>query len=159
MRRVWWPLFFDMIDAAGINVYVIYRVMLGKHLTYRKCQLAINKELREKSYRELLAIHVTGNLGGLRQMKWPKEVPEGCEEDSYRRIAVKRGRYKVCLQEGTRGTRNNRGALVTISGNVDRFSITTRMSVTGCDVCKVPLCSNEYCWDRWHREGGLQKRK
>jgi hypothetical protein len=65
----------------------------------------------------------------------------------------------MCLQEGTRDIKGNRGALVTISGNVDKSSITTRMSVIGCDICRVPLCSNEYCWDRWHREGGLQKRR
>ena len=77
------PLFFDMIDAAGVNVYVIYRAMSGRPLTYRKCQLAISKELREEGYRKLLAIHVTGNLRDLRQMKWPKEIPEDCEEDSH----------------------------------------------------------------------------
>jgi hypothetical protein len=159
MRRVWWPLFFNIIDAAGINVYVIYKAILGRPLTYRKCQLVINKELREEGYRELLTIYITGGLGGLRQIKWPKKTSKGCEKDSYRRIVVKKGRCKVYLQEGTRDIRGNRGALVAISDNVDKFSITTRMSVTGCDVCRVSLCSNEYCWDRWHREGGLQKRK
>jgi hypothetical protein len=145
IRRVWWPLFFNMIDAASVNVYVIHKAISERPLTHRKCQLAINREMREKGYRELLTIHITGGLKSLRQMKWPKKTPKGCEEDSHRRIAVKRDKYKVCLQKSTRGTRGNRGALVTISGNVDKSSITTRISVTGCDVCRVPLCSNEYC--------------
>jgi hypothetical protein len=92
-------------------------------------------------------------------MKWPKEASKGYEEDSYRRIAIKKGKYKVCLQEGTRDIKGNRGALVAISSNVNKSSIITRISVTGCDIYRVPLYSNEYCWDRWHRERGLQKRK
>jgi hypothetical protein len=45
---------------------------------------------------------------------------------------------------------------IAISSNVDRFSVTTRMSVTGCDVCRVPLCNNKYCWNQYHWWGGLQ---
>lgn len=66
MRRVWWPLLFNMIDAADVNVYVIYKAISERPLTYRKCQLVISKKLREKDYRKLLAIHVTNGLGGLR---------------------------------------------------------------------------------------------
>jgi hypothetical protein len=55
-----------MIDAAGINVYVIYRAMSEKLFIYRKCQLTISKELCEKGYKELFAIYVTGSLENFR---------------------------------------------------------------------------------------------
>src|SRR5271169_2040697 len=65
----------------------------------------------------------------------------------------------VLISQLIRCTKLRGMLLYTLSGNADRSSTTLKMSVTGCDVCRVPLCSNEHCWDRWHSEGGLQKRK
>jgi hypothetical protein len=59
----------------------------------------------------------------------------------------------VCLREGTHGVRANRGALMPIDHNAKRPAGNVKRSkriTTGCGVCRVPLCNNEYCWNRWH---------
>jgi hypothetical protein len=64
MRRIWWPLFFDIIDSASVNAYVVYREA-GRFLDYRKFLLALSKELREEGFRELYFVHSVGLSGGL----------------------------------------------------------------------------------------------
>jgi hypothetical protein len=49
--------------------------------------------------------------------------------------------------------RANRGALMPIDHNAKRPAGNVKRSkriTTGCGVCRVPLCNNEYCWNRWH---------
>jgi hypothetical protein len=139
-----------------VNDYVVYRDA-GRPFDYKKFILAISRALREKGVEKLHSLHTANKPGGLQQMKWPNRPLTDLEEGTqHQRVKIKRGRCRICLREDTRGARENRGALIAISSNVDRFSVTTRMSVTGCDVCRVPLCDNKYCWNQYHWWGGLQ---
>ena len=133
MRRVWWPLFFDLLDAAGVNGYVVHRAMIERPLDHRRFLLAVSKELREEGFRELHYLHFTG-LGGLQRMSWPKGPPQGIlQTTEHTRVKLAKAYCRVCLREGTRGVQGSRGALLPIDSNA------------------------KYCWNRWHGEGGLQK--
>jgi hypothetical protein len=68
MRRIWWPLFFDIIDSANVNAYVVYREA-GRLLDHRKFLLALSKELREKGFKELHFVHSAGLSEGLQRIK------------------------------------------------------------------------------------------
>jgi hypothetical protein len=103
MRRIWWPLFFDIIDSASVNAYVVYREA-GRFLDYRKFLLALNKELREEGSRELHFVHSAGLLEGLQRMKWPKGLPPDLKESTvYQRIELAKAYCRVCLRERTHG--------------------------------------------------------
>jgi hypothetical protein len=148
MRRVWWPLFFNLLNAAGANGYVVHRAIIKRPLDHRKFLLAVSKELREEGFKKSHYLHFTG-LEGLQRMNWPKESPQGIlRTTEYTRVKVARAYYRACLREGTKGVRDNRDALLPIDSNARRPSGNVKRSVTGCHVCRVPLCNNEYCWNR-----------
>jgi hypothetical protein len=73
------------------------------------------------------------------------------------RIKIKYGRCRVYLHEGTLGGHSNGRALQLISGNTRRLDLGIKRSSTGCDVCRVPLCNNEYCWNSYHGLEVLKK--
>ena len=69
MRRVWWPLFFDLLDSAVGNAYVVHRAMIERLISYRETLLTINIKLREKGYREFFITRISRVSRGLQRIK------------------------------------------------------------------------------------------
>jgi DDE_Tnp_1-like zinc-ribbon len=60
----------------------------------------------------------------------------------------------MCSKDRVKEVKGKRGALQKIDSNQGRPSKRPRQTTTGCDVCGVPLCNNEWCWGKWHAAGG-----
>jgi hypothetical protein len=156
MRRNWWLLFFSLINSAGINGYIVYKDA-ERPFDYGEFLLTISKKLREKGFKELHFVYFAGLPKGFQRMKWSQAPLKSLKKGTvHSRVKTTKAYYRVCLREGTRGMPANREVLMPIDHNARRPLSNVKRTTTGCDICRVPLCNNEYCWNRWHGWGGLQ---
>ena len=165
--RSWWPLFFQIVNSSVTNAWVASRAYPNAipHYTF---QLRISQELRREGLRELQFTHLLCPSLALKRVKWPSHSLEVLPEDTkYTHTRVKLARYgpcAVCKREGfggVKGQRNVRMPLGELDINLRRPAKRTRLSHWGCDVCRVPLCNNEQCWNSYHSSfgGGVSGRR
>jgi hypothetical protein len=147
--RVWWPLFFFLLDATLVNVWVLLRIT-GSTLLHRNMQVDLAFDLIKEGLQEL----VNDPLKYPRRQQFaPEDLPVGTTH-----ILVKKNRRHclICRQEGTRKVkRRSRRALSEKSTNErPRTHKEGRGSQTSfeCSACQVPLCKEGECWTKYHRK-------
>jgi hypothetical protein len=136
--RVWWPLFYWLLDVACVNayrLYYLYMIQLQEkpisHLEFRT-QL-VCKLFNYSSKAKLYTLRV--GLGGQRLFG-----PE-LQHLHYWDKRAKRGTCAWCLYESR--CRKVLGKEQKDKGRVKR-------SFGGCAFCKVALCQEGYCWSKYH---------
>ena len=136
--RVWWPLFYWLIDVACINAYRLYQLYQGQlggkpfsHLEFR-VQL-INRLLEYSTQAKLQYLQT--NLGGQRLFS-----PE-FQHIHYWIKRPKADNCRWCLYELQRQRVLNKGAI---------SKARPKRSRGGCVFCKVALYAEGECWSMYH---------
>jgi hypothetical protein len=149
--RVWWPLFFFLLDATLVNVWVLLRIT-GNTLLYRDMQVDLAFDLIKKGVEEL----ANNPLKYPRRQQFaPGDLPE-----SIKHVLIKGTRRHciVCREKGIRKSRKSRirlkrKVLGEISTNQD---LPTHANKEGsqtrfeCNACRVALCKKGECWTKYH---------
>ncbi len=136
--RVWWPLFYWLIDVACINAYRLYQLHMIElqqrpltHLQFRTKLYCKLLEYSEKAKLHYLQI----GLGGRRV--WNPDL----QRLHYWEKRAKQSTCAWCAYE----LKCQR-----IGNKKDLKGIQARRSIGGCVFCKVAICKEGYCWDRFH---------
>ena len=149
--RSWWPLYFQIINAALSNAWVVSRKLGGK-LNHREFQLKISEQLREEGTQQLRILHLQGSNECVKPWKWPPAPSGGLPEDiRHTPTKIKRSYCRVCARERKTGLIGNRRALQELDRNQGTPRKRPKQTTWACDVCVVPLCNNEWCWGRFHK--------
>ena len=149
--RVWWPLFFFLLDATLVNVWILLRIT-GSTLLYRDMQVDLAFDLIKEGVKEL----ANDLLKYFRQQQFASEdLSEGTE---YALVKGTRRHCVMCREKGVRKSRRDRvrlkrKALGEISANQ---RLTTHASKEGsqtrfeCNACRVALCKKGESWTKYH---------
>lgn len=135
--RVWWPLFYWLIDVVCINAYRLYQlhtIQLEKQpLTHLQFRIELYQKLFNYSSKAKLQSLRVG-LGGQRLFG-----PELQHLHYWDRRAVRRS-CAWCLFE----LRCNK--VLGKGGDLGRV----KRSMGGCVFCNIALCKEGHCWSRYH---------
>jgi hypothetical protein len=147
--RVWWPLFFFLLDAILVNVWVLLRI-IGSTLLHRDIQVNLAFDLIKKGLQEL----ANDPLKYPRKQEFaPKDLPEGIEH-----TLVKKSRRHciICRQEDRRKMKKGvkKALREKYANQRPRTHKNDRGSRTSfaCNVCQVALCKEGECWTKYHRK-------
>jgi hypothetical protein len=151
--RVWWPLFFFLLDAILVNVWVLLRIT-GSTLLHRDMQVDLAYELIKEGLQEL----ANDPLKYPRTQRYrPGDLPEGT---THNLVKKSRRHCVICREEGRRKRKRGRKRLkrkVLGERSTNQEAPThadDRGSQTSfeCSACQVPLCKKGECWTKYHRE-------
>jgi hypothetical protein len=99
--RVWWPLFFFLLDAILVNVWVLLRIT-GSTLLYRDMQVDLAYDLIQEGLQELI----------IESLKWSRTqafIPGDLSLDTAHILVKKSRRHCIVYrEEGVRKRRRDR---------------------------------------------------
>jgi hypothetical protein len=148
--RVWWPIFFFLLDATLVNVWVLLRIT-GSTLLHRDMQIDLAYDLIKEGLQEL----ANDPLQYPRTQQFAlRDLLEGTE---HALVKETRRQCVMCREKGVRKNRRGRIRLKRkVLGEITNQGLTTHASKKGsqtwfaCSACRVALCKKGECWTKYH---------
>jgi len=150
--RVWFPLFYWLIDAAVINAYRLQYL-------YKKRQGVPTKELPSQiRFREALYKRLFSFQGLSVKRSFSESLPAVRMNTTVQHTIVRRPTRTGCIWcRHINGQRRKRHTADVLNGVVhtsnDEDGKRSRQTIYGCEICNVALCTKGPCWDEYHGGG------
>jgi hypothetical protein len=153
--RVWWPLFYFILNAAITNSYVLYKEHIQK--VQKRVKMLSHAEFQEKIALDLLS--QPGAVLRRRQLAHstrrsaphPNTVQRGSpSRHEWLKTGIRR-QCRACKPEQKSAGRPRKVLGELVNGS----SVAREQSAKGtsrteweCTKCRVPICHKSHCWER-----------